>query len=207
MNDEFDGRLKRRLSALDAAAPVAVPDLHNSSGGRHSHRVGGLGLSGSLPLGLAAAIAIAIGVAVASGLARQAPGAAVSAGPSMVIENAQASLVGDHVSVAATITNPTGQDDKLIGVSSPAATTAGLYDLSMCSTPVPVDTTTGLCGMLPIHWWLIKAHETVQLRGEIVLVGLIHPLAVGQSVEVTFEFATAPSVTVKVPVVAAPANP
>lgn len=53
-------------------------------------------------------------------------------------------------------------------------------------------------------WWLIKANETIQLRGEMVLSGLAQPLMAGQTVEVTFEFAYATPVTVEVPVVSTP---
>jgi copper(I)-binding protein len=125
----------------------------------------------------------------------------------MVIGNPHAWLIGNDVGIAVTITNTGSQDDKLVGVSSPDASTAGLYDTSMCSTPDPSNAGMGLCSKVPMRWWLIRVHETVQINGEIMLGGLVHPLAVGQTVEITLEFASASPVTMQVPVVEASVNP
>jgi len=41
MNDEFETRLSKRLSALDAAVPVALADVHGYSGAGSPRREGG----------------------------------------------------------------------------------------------------------------------------------------------------------------------
>ena len=113
---------------------------------------------------------------------------------------------GNPVIVVATIRNGTGRDDKLLGGSSPAATTVGLYATCSCMPPEPTDPVTGIPGLAAFPWWLIRADETIQLRagaGEMVLSGLSQPLAAGQTVEVTLEFAYADPVTVQIPVVTA----
>jgi copper(I)-binding protein len=131
-----------------------------------------------------------------------------SHGSGMNIIDAQAMPIpgnGDPVIVVATIRNGTGRDDKLVGGSSPVAAAVGLYATCGCS-PAPTDPVTGIPGVAPFPWWLIKANETIQLRagdGEMVLSGLSQPMAAGQTVEVTFKFAYAAPVTVQIPVVSA----
>ena len=143
-----------------------------------------------------------------------APATTVSTAPSshgsgMNIIDAQALPIpgnSNPVIVAATIRNGTGRDDKLVGGSSPVATAVGLYATCSCASPEPTDPVTGIPGLAPMPWWLIRAGETIQLRagaGEMVLSGLSQPLAASQTVEVTFEFAYADPVTVQIPVVAA----
>jgi copper(I)-binding protein len=132
-----------------------------------------------------------------------------SHGSGMNIIDAQAMPIsgnGNPVIVVATIRNGTGHDDKLLGGSSPVATTVGLYSTCACATPEPMDPVTGIPGLAAFPWWLIRADETIQLRagaGEMVLSCLSQPLAAGQTVEVTFEFAYADPVTVQTPVVSA----
>jgi copper(I)-binding protein len=131
-----------------------------------------------------------------------------SHGSGMNIIDAQAMPIpgnGNPVIVVATIRNGTGRDDKLVGGSSPVTTAVGLYATCGCS-PAPTDPVTGIPGLAPMPWWLIRTNETIQLRagdGEMVLSGLPQPLAAGQTVEVTFEFAYADAVTVQIPVVSA----
>jgi copper(I)-binding protein len=132
-----------------------------------------------------------------------------SHGSGMTISDAQAMPIqgnGNPVIVVAAIWNGTGRDDKLIGGSSPIATAVGLYATCSCMSPQPTEPVTGLPGLAPMPWWLIRAGETIQLRagaGEMVLSGLSQPVAAGQTVEVTFLFASADSVTVQIPVVSA----
>ena len=132
-----------------------------------------------------------------------------SHGSGMTIIEAQAMPIqgsGNPVIVVASIRNGTGRDDKLIGGSSPVATAVGLYATCSCMTPEPTEPVTGLPGLAPMPWWLIRADETIQLRagaGEMVLSGLSQPLAAGQTIEVTFLFASADPVTVQIPVVSA----
>jgi copper(I)-binding protein len=132
-----------------------------------------------------------------------------SHGSGMNIIDAQAMPIpgnSNSVIVVATIRNGTGRDDRLVGGSSTVAAAVGLYATCACMPPQPTDPVTGIPGVAPFPWWLIRAGETIQLRagaGEMVLSGLSQPLAAGQAVEVTFEFAYADPVTVQIPVVAA----
>lgn len=127
----------------------------------------------------------------------------------MAIIDAQAMPIqgnGNPVIVVAAIRNGTGRDDKLVGGSSPVATAVGLYATCSCMTPEPTEPVTGLPGLAPMPWWLIRAGETIELRagaGEMVLSGLSQPVTTGQKVEVTFMFASADPVTVQIPVVSA----
>src|ERR1019366_7311859 len=129
-----------------------------------------------------------------------------SHGSGMTIIDAQAMPIpgnGNPVIVVATIRNGSGRDDKLVGGSSPVTTAVGLYATCGCS-PAPTDPVTGIPGLAPMPWWLIRTNETIQLRagdGEMVLSGLTQPVAAGQTVEVTFLFASADPVTVQIPVV------
>ena len=144
----------------------------------------------------------------------------------MVITRAMAVPVfgsGNPVIVTATITNRTGRSDKLLGGISPMAEKVGLYATSgggtspaavndvpsatNGQTPVPTD---GLGNLVSMPWWLIGAGESIQLRagdGEMVLDDLARPLVPGDTVVVTFEFATSPSVTVHIPVVSSMDSP
>jgi copper(I)-binding protein len=132
-----------------------------------------------------------------------------SHGSGMTIIAAQAIPIpgnGNPVIVVGSIRNGTGRDDKLVGGSSPVAAAVGLYDTCSCMPPEPTDPVTGIPGLAQMPWWLIRANETIELRagaGEMVLSGLSQPLAAGQTVEVTFEFAYADPVTVQIPVVSA----
>jgi periplasmic copper chaperone A len=131
-----------------------------------------------------------------------------ASGNGMNISGAQATPIqsnGNAVTVVATIRNETGQDDKLTGGSSPGAALVALYATCACSSPEPTDPETGLVGKSRMPWWLIKQGDTVQLRagdGEMIVSGLPKPLAAGETIEVTFDFANAAPVTVTVPVVA-----
>jgi copper(I)-binding protein len=123
----------------------------------------------------------------------------------MLVTDAQARPIsgsGNPVSVTAVITNRTDSNDKLLSASSPIASTGGLYATCAC-WPVPTDDT-GLANKSRMRWWAIAITETIQLRagdGEVILDGLAKPLVPGQTIEVTFEFAVSPPVTITVPVV------
>jgi copper(I)-binding protein len=132
---------------------------------------------------------------------------AAAPGGGMEVSDAQAAPIpsnGNAVSVVATIRNQTGQDDRLTGGSSPGAAFAALYATCGCS-PAPTDPETGLVGRTRMPWSLVKQGESIQLRagdGELIVGGLPEPLAAGRTIEVTFEFDHAASVTLAVPVVA-----
>jgi copper(I)-binding protein len=155
------------------------------------------------------AVILALAMLGSAGCAAAASTQAVTAshGSGMTIIDAQAMPIqgnGNPVIVVATIRNGTGHDDKLVGGSSPVARVVGLYATCSCMTPEPTDRVTGIPGLAPMPWWLIRADETIQLRagdGEMVLSGLTQPVAAGQTVEVTFLFASADPVTVQIPVV------
>jgi copper(I)-binding protein len=117
----------------------------------------------------------------------------------MVVTNAQARLMaaGGPISVTATITNATGADDWLVGGSSPAASTGGIYATCACGTSAE----TGLAGKSPMPSWLIASTQAIELRsgaGEMLLVGLTQPVSGGQTIPVTFKFTHAPPTTVDV---------
>jgi copper(I)-binding protein len=130
-----------------------------------------------------------------------------ASGNGMSISGAQAMPIqsnGNAVIVVATIRNETAQDDALTGGSSPGAALVALYATCGC-WPAPTDPETGIVGRSRMPWWLIKQGETIQLRagdGELIVSGLPQPLAVGQTVDVTFNFTYAAPVTIAVPVVA-----
>jgi len=125
----------------------------------------------------------------------------------MNISDAQAMPIasnGNAVIVVATIRNQTGQDDKLTGGSSLGAALVALYATCSC-WPEATDPETGIVGVSRMPQWLIPQGQSIQLRvgdGELIVSGLPQPLAAGQTIEVTFEFAYAAPVTVTVPVVA-----
>ena len=237
MEDDFDERLTRRLSALDAAVPRPLIKEGVMSGTRSTR------VTSRFPLGLVAGVvtvAVVVAVAsmtlrtssnvganestaptrsaanqsqpIASGSLMVAPSATASSPVTgMVITSAQAVPIvgsGNPVRVVADIQNMTGADDRLIGASSPSATSGGLYGTCACAAPAGIPTPTDWSGMaqfVPMRSWLITSGGTIQLRvgdGEIVLNGLAAPLIPGDHVQVTFIFANAAAVTVSVPVVA-----
>jgi copper(I)-binding protein len=117
----------------------------------------------------------------------------------MVVTNAQARLIAADgpISVTATITNATGADDWLVGGSSPAASTGGIYATCACGT----DAVTGLAGKSAMPSWLIVSTTAIDLRpgdGEMLLMGMTQPVSVGQTISVTFKFTHAPPATVDV---------
>lgn len=236
MEDDFDERLTRRLSALDAAVPRPLIKEGVMSGTRSTR------ITSRFPVGLVAGVvtfAVVVAVALMTLRASSNAGANESTAPTgsasnqsqpissssspvtptvtaasatgMVITSVQAVPIvgsGNPVRVVADIQNMTGADDRLIGASSPSATSGGLYGTCACAAPAGIPTPTdwsGMAQLVPMRSWLITSGGTIQLRvgdGEIVLNGLAAPLMPGDHVQVTFIFANAAAVTVSVPVVA-----
>jgi copper(I)-binding protein len=228
MKDDFDERLTQRLRALDAAVPPpsiregAMPATRST---RVSSRFP-LGLAAGLVV-FVAVVALAagalrmssnVGANESTGPSGSAPTASSSAAPptsttsptiiasspsaGMVITDAQAipfAGTGNPVRIFATIENRTGADDDLIGASSPVAATGGLYATCLC-TPGASDAS-GMGNLRPMTGRLIRAGQALRVSGEIVLNGLDEPLAPGDQLQVTFEFANAAPVTVTVTVV------
>jgi hypothetical protein len=130
-----------------------------------------------------------------------------SRGSGITIIDAQAIPMpgnGNPVLIVATIRNDTSRDDKLIGGTSPRAKVVGLVE-GVGETPGPTDPLSGVPNVGPIAYWSMAANQTLRFtpgQGPMVLSGLSQPLAAGQTVEVTFEFAYADPVTVQIPVVA-----
>lgn len=207
MNDDFDDRLTRRLRTLDAAVPRAQTKMGALPATRSGH------VSTRLPFGLAAALlAIVLVVGVGSAAIRNSSG--IGAGPSasvpadavgVVITNVEAvPLPGTAkaVSIVATIENKTGRDIKLLGASSPIATSGGLYATSG-EMPDPSDAT-GIGNLCAMPSLLIPAGESIQLRrgaGEILLTGVAGSQLPGDRFEVTFRFEGADPATVTAVVV------
>ena len=211
MNEDFDERLRKRLRALDAGVPAASPDMPLVLPGASPGRRARVRVTGKMPLGLVATIALAAVAIAALSVVRPAsngaPRESSSNGSGMGVGSVRAqptSGSGNPLRVYLTITNRTGQDDKLVGASSPLATDAGLYAFPLC-TAEPTGEGAGQCGgRLTIPWRLIPAGETVEVNGFVILSGFATPMTVGQTVMITLRFAIAPPVTVEVPVVAAP---
>lgn len=87
-----------------------------------------------------------------------------------------------------------GGDDRLLGVASPAARTAEIHRTEI------VD---GVMKMQPAGPLDLPAHGMLQMKPggyHIMLMGLVHPLLEGQSIEVTLSFEKAGSIRVEVPV-------
>jgi copper(I)-binding protein len=232
MKDDFDERLTRRLRAMDAAVPRPMIKEGVMSGTRSTHITSRfpLGLvAGVVTVAVVVAVAsmalrtssnvganestAPTGSAVnqsqpvaSSSLVATPTATASSPASGIVITNVQAvpfAGSGNPVRVVATIQNQTGADDKLIGASSPSATSGGLYATSG-GMPASTDAS-GMGNLRPMPWWLLTSGQTIQLRpgdGEIVLNGLAAPLTPGDHIQVTFIFANAAPVTVSVPVVA-----
>lgn len=123
----------------------------------------------------------------------------------IIVSGAQAiPLAGTEnpVSIVGQIENHTGADIRLVGGTSPAAASGGLYATSG-NMPDPSDKT-GMGSYRGMTSWLIPAGQSIQLRhgaGEIVLSGVAMPLSPGDQVEVTFKFESGALVTLTVPVV------
>ena len=109
--------------------------------------------------------------------------------------------------MGADLRNDTGIDDAIVGGSSPGAKGGGLYSTCGC-LPLKTDPDTGLVNKNRMTWWKIPAggrnrQPPVRGRGgEMILLGLPGRVAVGDTIEVTFQFQSAGGVTVAVPVVA-----
>jgi copper(I)-binding protein len=216
MNDDFDARLRSRLQTLDRATPVlsTYPADADRDRTRRRHFVA------AVPVGtLAVVAAIVAVVALASMVARPQvlpPGASTghttgpaSAAPStaqaggIVVENVHAGAYPGGIWVTATITNRTGTETALTGLSSPVAKTGGHYATCACTWAPddPARPTGPLAGKLLMPFERLLPGETIELRsgdGEGILTDLIQPVEAGQTIEVTFIFSNSPPVTVSV---------
>ena len=94
-----------------------------------------------------------------------------------------------------TIHNNTDDDDALISVSSPAAGVTEIHESSMDED--------GAMAMMHVEEIPIPAHADTELKPggfHVMLIDLVEPLAEGDDVELTLEFAVADPQTVIVPV-------
>ena len=90
-----------------------------------------------------------------------------------------------------TITNGTGQDDALIGVSTPAATSPEIHETTAAGS--------GMMGMHPVDRIAIPAGQTVKLEPggyHIMLIGLTGELKAGTTIQLTLKFEKAGEVKV-----------
>jgi copper(I)-binding protein len=126
-----------------------------------------------------------------SAAATSAPSSAASltvdgawARPSMGMDRAGAAYL--------VIYNPTGVDDALIGVSTPAAATVELHETSADAS--------GMMAMHPVERIAIPAGGSAELKPggyHIMLIGLTAPLVVGSKIDLTLRFQTAAPITVQ----------
>jgi copper(I)-binding protein/protein-disulfide isomerase len=152
-------------------------------------------------------VAVTIGLTL-SGVAAQDIAEASEATPSMEpmthmepglhVEDAwaRASMMADlPAAVYVTIHNSTDTDDALVGASTPAAAVVELHHSS--------DDGEGAMGMLPVDRIPIPAHGDAGIEPggyHIMLIDLVEPLAEGDAVELSLEFATADPQTITVAV-------
>jgi periplasmic copper chaperone A len=90
-----------------------------------------------------------------------------------------------------TITNGTGQADALLGVSTPAATSAEIHETMAAGS--------GMMGMQPVDRVEIPAGQTVKLEPggfHIMLNGLAAELKAGEAIELTLTFEKAGEIKV-----------
>lgn len=90
-----------------------------------------------------------------------------------------------------TITNGTGRDDALTGVSTPAAASPEIHETSAAGS--------GMLGMHPVDRIAIPAGQTVKLEPggyHIMLIGLTGELEAGATIELTLTFEQAGQVEV-----------
>lgn len=91
-----------------------------------------------------------------------------------------------------TITNPGGQADALVGVSSPVASSVEIHETTTDAS--------GMTGMHPIDRLDVPAGGSVTLQPggyHLMLMGVTQPLAVGTTVELDLVFEYAGDVTVQ----------
>jgi len=109
-----------------------------------------------------------------------------SAGPGMLVHDAwtRASPMVDLAgAVFMLIENTTTQDDALIGASSPAATVVELHQSAVSDD--------GMISMTPVEAVPVPAGGSAVLEPggyHVMLIGLVEPLQVGASIEVTLTF-------------------
>jgi copper(I)-binding protein len=200
-NDPFGKRLEARLRRLDAAIPPASPGFGTNSDGVAGRRR--TSVASHIPMGVVAVAAILVvavlsarlmGVGVGGGVGASSP--SPSATGSIHVEEATgflASTTDARLWVHLSIRNA-GPDDKLIGISSSAATSGGVYAFPAC-TAVPSGSPCGTPVTIP--WVAIRSGETVQVDG-IVLSGFSARPAPGDFIPVTLHFASAPAITTEI---------
>ncbi len=107
--------------------------------------------------------------------------------PSMGMDRAGAVYLEIH--------NEGGEEDALVGASSPAAATSELHETS--------EGASGMMAMKPVERIPVPAGDHARLEPggfHIMLIGLTTPLEIGSTIEVTLRFEKAAPITVTVPV-------
>lgn len=228
MND-FDRHLEARLRRLEAAIPQASPEFGSVAANPAAQAVDGRArMRTRIPIGMVAVVTLLAVALLTLGLLRgnggpaggpsgspgmsqaQASGPSPSAGSSspasgMVLGSAVGYLIAgqaDQAYVELSITNETGQDDKLVGLTSTAAGSVAIFAIPACSA-VPSGEGGACSTPWTIPWIAIAAGETVEVN-TIALSGFAVPPSVGDVVPVTLDFALALPVTVQVTIVGQP---
>ena len=142
---------------------------------------------------LSALLVLALGACSASSSPSSAS-SSPSGGGSLTVTDAWARTsmsMGTAGAAYLTITNGTGQDDALIGVSTPAAASPEIHETTAAGS--------GMMGMHPVDRIAIPAGQTVKLEPggyHIMLIGLTGELKAGATIELTLKFEKAGEVKV-----------
>jgi copper(I)-binding protein len=134
------------------------------------------------------------------------------AGAAITVDDAEARIIGagTSIGVTLTLTNRGVADDRLVAISSPAASAAMIYAMSCPIGEAGPDETAApqasrAAGSQPqqLTSVVVPAGTSVVIGGdvEVVLSGITSALGRGSNVLVTFEFREAASVTLAVPIV------
>ena len=108
------------------------------------------------------------------------------------------SAMASAAAAYATITNAGPTADALVGASSPAAAAVEVHETVAMGSPAASGS--GMMGMRPVARVEIPAGGSLQLKPgsyHVMLIGLAHDLAVGDTIDLTLTFEKAGQITVK----------
>ena len=141
-------------------------------------------------------VVASVAAACSSGATPTGSGAAAStppAGGPLTVKDVwvRAAQAGGQTAVYFTIVNGKVAPDALVGVSTPAATSAGIHETTTDNS--------GMTGMQPVAQIAIPGGGTVELKPggyHVMLMGLVNELKVGDSIPLTLTFEQAGEVPI-----------